>query len=200
MSKQTKITIAIILYLTNVSFSKASGSLFSSSTENALDNTVQIPGFVLREVIQANPDDREPLDECLEMFKYKKNDYTKLFIASSVNINNDGVADYFVRPAIEPHCHAFYGAHSFSFWFVTIDRVFNGSDLTAELIFAGSGDGVKILNGVSHKYNNIETVYCSAFDCSYTTYKFNGNKYIASECFKQRFDDKRKYYSSCSSR
>lgn len=171
--------------------------LFSSGTEAELKKPIPVPKLVLEAVLSANASSKKQMDECLKDLKYKKGDYSKLFQAQAIQLNNDRVTDYFVRPVFEPYCSAFYGAHTFKSWFVTIDRNYNSNDLSAEIIFSESADGVTALKNVTNGYHDIEVFGHSAIDRTFEVYKFNGNKYVLSECYKQNFEDENKYQSAC---
>ena len=62
---------------------------------------------------------KEYLDECMSGKKIPRKKYEDLFRSAPLPHAEGTDPLFFVRPAIEPFCGAFYGAHLFQFWIMT---------------------------------------------------------------------------------
>jgi len=125
------------------------------------------------------------LDECVQELGLKENEYHKLFRSVKVRIWQDGKELFFVRPAIEPYCMAFYGAHLFRYWLVTV-QIEAGKQKT-RVLYAGGGDTFDILPVETLGYNDIVATGCTARGCSTAEVKFDGSKYVAFKCIMKTF-------------
>ncbi|NVE00983.1 hypothetical protein [Massilia sp. BJB1822] len=130
--------------------------LLYSETELDLKGKIEPPAGVVKLILQSEQEDAVQLRECLQDKGLRKNATGKFFIAKAIQLNDDGLTDYFVRPSLEPYCSAFYGAHLFRYWFVTTYRK-NGKILY-KIMLKGGGDGVRILDKVSNGHHNLELI------------------------------------------
>ncbi|UTY59229.1 hypothetical protein [Massilia sp. erpn] len=159
--------------------------LLSSATEQDLDGKIEPPAGVVKLIIQDEQDDAAQLGECLQEKGLKKTAIGKFFMAKPVQLNDDGLTDYFVRPTLKPYCSAFYGAHLFRYWFVTSHRK-NGK-IFYKIILKSGGDEVRILSSVSSGYRDLELIGHNAVKEYTTTWNFDGKQYQNTRCSKRTF-------------
>ena len=155
--------------------------LMSSETESELSNKIKPPQGVIELVIQSEPDDANILKECMLNDGQGKISMVEFFSAQAIRLKNDGLQDYFVRPALEPYCSAFYGAHLFRYWFVVSYR--KEGKIAYRVIFKSGGDKVRVLEHVTNGYHDLELVGRNAVKAETSTWRFDGKKYVVSGCF-----------------
>ncbi|MBB3122411.1 hypothetical protein [Pseudoduganella violacea] len=160
-----------------------------------MDGKIEPPAGVVKLILQSEQEDTAQLRECLQDKGLRKNAIGKLFIAKAIQLNDDGLSDYFVRPALEPHCSAFYGAHLFRYWFVTTHRK-NGKILY-KIMLKGGGDGVRVLNTVSKGHRDLELIGHNAVEEYTSTWNFDGKQYQNTRCRKRRFTQDGGEISAC---
>ncbi|WP_256079329.1 hypothetical protein [Massilia sp. YIM B04103] len=169
--------------------------LLSSTTEQDLDGKIEPPAGVVKLIMQDERDDAAQLAECLQEKGLRKNAIGQFFMAKAIQLNDDGLTDYFVRPALEPYCSAFYGAHLFRYWFITAYRK-NGKILY-KIVLKGGGDGVRILDKVSNGHHDLELIGHNAVEEYTSTWSFDGKHYQNTRCRKRRFTADGAEVSTC---
>ncbi len=101
----------------------------------------------------------------------EKNACGCIFSTEAIWLNNDGLMDYFVRPAIEPYCDAFYGAHLFEYWLVVSYR--NHGKIGYRVVFKNGGDEARVLGRKSPMdIMHLELVGHTAIDAETSTWHF----------------------------
>jgi len=161
--------------------------LFANDTESELPHKVEPPNDVVRLIWQAEREDAVLLNECLAEKGLSRNESTKLFSAERIALNGDASPDYFVRPALDPYCHAFYGAHLFRYWFVSGYR--DHGRLKYRIIFKNGGDAVRMLATTSNGHRDLELEGHNAVASYISTWRFNGRQYVPKGCIKRMFDN-----------
>lgn len=169
--------------------------LLSSTTEQELEGKIEPPPGVVKLIIQDERNDAAQLAQCLQEKGLRKRAIGKLFIAKAIQLNDDELTDYFVRPALEPYCFAFYGAHLFRYWFVTAHRK-NGKT-TYKILLKGGGDGVRILSSATSGYHDLELIGHNAVEEHTATWSFDGKQYRSTHCRKRRFTQDGDEVSTC---
>lgn len=156
--------------------------LLSTSTEAEL-STAKPPSAAMMQAIlsQADKDDLESLNECRIEQGLKKNAYPKLFKALALPAPKPRTQLYFVRPALEPYCHTFYGTHLFRFWLVSQSK----QQFTVD--YAGIGDAFEVLPSQTNGHYDISETNCTASRCSTVEMKYGKNGYKPSRCSETHF-------------
>jgi hypothetical protein len=172
--------VLLLALLASLSGLASAQVLMASDTESELAQNVRPPQGVIDLIIKNEPDDASRLEECMANDGGEKIPLAELFSARALQLNNDDLPDYFVRPAIKPYCHAFYGAHLFRFWFVTSYRK-NGK-ISYRLVFKAGGDEVRVLNPRTNGYHDLEMVGHNAIKVATSSWRFDGKKYVVTGC------------------
>lgn len=172
---------SLILAVMLIPFSHA-GPLLSNSTEAEL-TAAQTPSAALMQAIlsQADKEDMKTLNECRIEQGLKKNAYPKLFQAVLLPAPKPGTQLYFVRPALQPYCQTFYGAHLFRFWLVSQTQ----QQFTVD--YAGVGDAFEVLPSQTNDHYDISETNCNASSCSTVEMKYGKNGYKPSRCSETHF-------------
>lgn len=177
--------LSIIILL--ISHSAISSPLQSYSEEHSAAQ-ITAPTGLLNFVLQSEPSDLENFEDCLKNNNISKNDLSKLFIVSYANINSSYKNIYFVRPAIEPFCLTFYGAHLFRYWFVKANSL--GSKPSFELLFKAGGDGISVLDSETNGYKDLESESHTAIEIYRLQLKYDGKKYKNAKCTVENIETK----------
>ena len=160
--------------------------ILTASTEvPTKGESIASPSVVAAILALEDKDDVHRLDECIQELGLKKKDHHKLFRSVKVKKCPDGKELFFVRPALEPYCMAFYGAHLFRYWLVTVQKE-AGKEKT-RILFANGGDAFEILPEETMGYYDIATTGCTARDCGTANWKFDGKKYVAFRCILKEY-------------
>ncbi len=165
----------------------ANGSLLASYSESHLAPAVQAPRNVIELVLPVEENDARIFGECMKEESLRKGQEQKLFLVSELDLNSDGVPDYFVRPALEPWCLAYYGAHLFRYWFV----IGSGTPTSAtyRVLIASGGDGVIVHRATTNGWHDIETISHTAVTRYNSVWKWNGDNYAQSSCTVSEYRD-----------
>jgi hypothetical protein len=177
------IALALSLAVACPAFSQV---MMSSDTESKLSQNVKPPKGVIDLIIANEPDSANQLKECMANNGRGQILAADLFSVRVIRLNNDDLPDYFVRPAIEPYCGAFYGAHLFRYWFVLSYR--EKGKIRYRIVFKSGGDEVRVLTHVTNGYHDLELVGHNAIEVATSTWRFDGKKYAASGCFLRKID------------
>lgn len=156
--------------------------LLSVSTETKL-TAAQTPSAAMMQAIlsQADKEDVKTLNECRIELGLKKNAYPRLFKAVSLPAPKPGTQLYFVRPALQPYCQTFYGAHLFRFWLVSQTQ----QQFTVD--YAGVGDAFEVLPSQTNGHYDISETNCTASRCSTVEMKYGKNGYKPNRCSETHF-------------
>ncbi|GAB2867058.1 hypothetical protein GCM10027277_40010 [Pseudoduganella ginsengisoli] len=141
------------------------------------------PNEVVQLILRDEPDDVAHVRECMVEKGLRKKYAAKLFTATSLHLNGDGIPDYFVRPSLEPYCAAFYGAHLFRYWFVVGHR--NHGKISYHIIFKSGSDEARVLATMTNGYHDLELMGHTASTARVSSWRFNGKEYKPSRCIDQ---------------
>jgi len=158
--------------------------LVSASTETPTPGE-RVPSVAVVQAIvsSADQDDLDNLTACMADMKIRKGAFQRLFRSVALPIMNNGEELYFVRPALKPYCHTFYGAHLFRFWLITGDK--GATPKTYKVRYAGAGDNFQVLPSTSNGNYDIAETNCSAWRCLTVFMKFDGEKYVPFRCIEK---------------
>jgi hypothetical protein len=159
-------------------------AILSAGAETTTAGESVPPDAVVKAIISStDQDDIESLTECMADLKIPKGAYRSLFRSVSLpNTNNDEEL-YFLRPALEPYCHTFYGAHLFRFWLIAGDK--RATPETYKVRYAGAGDDFQVLPSTSNGNYHIAETNCSGWRCLTVFMKFDGEKYVPFRCIEK---------------
>lgn len=120
------------------------------------------------------------LHECMSENHIEKDAANQLFISVHLPSINQNQEIYFVRPALDPSCHAFYGAHAFNYWLVVMGKSLDGA--TYNVRFSGGSDAVSILRSIHKEMYDIEEESYTSYNALTFRSEFDGSKYINTIC------------------
>lgn len=160
--------------------------LLSTDTETELAHRVHLPNEVVQLILRSEPEDAQLFRECLAEQGLGSKAAAKLFSAQRIAGTADGLPDYFVRPALRPYCHVFYGAHLFRYWIVS--RYRDRGRLKYKIIFHSGGDAVRVLAHSTNGHRDLELEGHNAVASDTSTWRFDGRQYVATGCIRRRFD------------
>lgn len=188
---------AVLLLSLMASFSGLASAqvLMASNTESALAENVRLPQGVIDLIIKSEPDDAGQLEACMANDGGKRIPVADLFSAQAIRLNDDGLPDYFVRPALAPYCDVFYGAHLFRYWFVTTHR--HKGKISYRIVFKAGGDEVRVLNHRTKGYRDLELVGHNAVKVATSSWRFDGKKYVIAGCILRNADPADTHTSQC---
>ncbi len=169
--------------------------LLASDTESELARNVRLPQGVIDLIIKDEPDDARQLEACMVKDGGEHVPVADLFSAQGIQLNDDGLPDYFVRPALTPYCHVFYGAHLFRYWFVTAYR--HKGKISYRIVFNAGSDEVRVLNHRTKGYHDLELVAHNAVKVATSSWRFNGKKYVLAGCILRSADPAYTHTSQC---
>lgn len=160
--------------------------LLSVGAEMSAPGEVRPSKDLARVVLGAiDKDDIDQLDDCLVEQGLKRADYASLLRAVRVSA---GVSRnlWFVRPALNPYCHALYGAHLYRYFWIEEDL--SGPRTNYRLLFKNGGDAFVVYPTQSHGLNDIEATGCIARGCRSARMSFDGREYRTVLCTETTFD------------
>jgi hypothetical protein len=145
----------------------------SFGSEEPVKQPVKLPKDVLQQLVNENA---EQLKNCLETDGGTEADLPKYFVASAIDINNDGQSDLVVQAG--EYC--LQGAHNTAFWIFTKA----GQEIAPgyELVFSRNTDWLGVLNTSMNGYRDIQTAGHTAIEIFSAVWKFDGSKYQPRVC------------------
>jgi hypothetical protein len=147
-------------------------TLLESDTESKIGHAIVPPKDLIAYILASVPDDAENFYQCMVENNLKHGDERRLFAVVKLSLNDDLYPDFFIRPALQPYCQTFYGAHLFRYWFVTSKEV-NGIN-EYNIAFWSGGDGVRVLSSITNGYHDIQVLSHTALELYTSTLKYNG--------------------------
>jgi len=106
--------------------------------------------------------------------------YARLFRIVTLPAISAKETMYFLRPALDPYCQAFYGAHVFQYWLVAEPH--GVSKAPFKILYRGAADEFELLASThKNRYDIVET-QCTAIECSNTKMEFDGRRYRPVAC------------------
>ena len=94
---------------------------------------------------------------------------------------------HFVRPALEPFCMTFYGAHTFNYWLVQQHGA--ASAAVFRVVDFDTGDFVHVLPTHHGGIYDLERGLCTALQCTYVTQQRQGESFALVNCRREHFAD-----------
>lgn len=160
--------------------------ILKASTERATPGAVRPSRLLARAVTGATDKDSvREVDACLDEQGLKRGNYAALLSAVRIH-NKAGRILWFVRPALDPYCSGFYGAHLFRYFFV--EQIGPPKSPRYRILFQKGGDGFAVYAHLSHGLNDIEATGCIASECRSARLSFDGHQYRAFLCKRISFD------------
>jgi hypothetical protein len=162
----------------------------SFRSETPIQRPIKIPRDVLKQLLKENS---EQIARC-EEFKPRHLPSAKYFIASSLDMNGDGLQDLVVQAG--EFC--LQGAHNTPFWiFTRLHKDFEGR---YQLVFKSQSDGLDIRKTFTNGYRDIADMGHTAVLGFTTILKFDGHKYQPRTCTVEDLGTKRITRVACNSR
>lgn len=187
MKKALMLAVVVVLsFGYTLGFAQPNEIILSQNAESeSLPNSI-FPNNTMIQAIFASYDRDERamykrmLKDCTSR---KKVPLRKLFRAMPLpKIGNQDTV-YFVRPAVEPFCLGFYGAHIFQFWLVSKND---------KVLYSGGADGVTIFKTSHNGMYDLELEHGGGWGISQTQLEFDGHEYKPTVCTETRLDEKGK--------
>ena len=186
------LVLAVLLWAAAMPVRADDKPLVSATTEQSSPVGVRpSPGLASFVIGTMGNEWREKVDGCLadKELRLRKSDYAAVLRAVQVR-NSPGHSLWFVRPAIEPHCMALYGAHLFDYFL--IEQYSVSSKVQYRVVFQSGGDGFAIHRHLSHGLNDIEATGCIATGCRAARMKYDGQSYVPVRCTLTHLDKDQK--------
>lgn len=143
------------------------------ATEDSTSGWATVKESLAQALVRAgNAQDRRQLDDTIRDDGLPRN-YRQLLRARPVHVAAAGPPGLFVRPAAQPHASAFYGAHTFRFWFV---------DAGGRLLFTSTADQVAVLPSVHEGMHDLRVSQCRGGECFETDEVFERGRYRNGAC------------------
>lgn len=176
----------------------ATPAVFSSSTEQVKGKSQRVPVSLLKKVLrQEDENSLEILQACItgsderkpqdldnwsdSQFRLAQN----YFILQLIYSQSEQNYWYLLRPALEPYCGAFYGAHIFHYWLLMpINAVYPKLPGTVEkwkILRKSAADALAVYR-VSDKEWLMSETGCSASQCKSTWYRLGANYQLPRFC------------------
>jgi hypothetical protein len=187
--KVNKFFCSAFLALLGFSATAQAASLLTASAERATAGerpaTASIANVVVRSV---NKNDLNYLDSCMRDLNIPQGAYERLFRVVQLPRLRNGQLWYFVRPALNPYCQAFYGANGFRHWLVSTTGAAGAVNAGAyQVRYTGLASDFRVFNTLTNGYYDIAASNCTAAECFNTQLKYVGNRYAAAQCSETRF-------------
>ncbi len=164
-------------------FAQTSEILLSQNAESeSLPNSFNPENVMVQAILSSYDRDdqmmyRGMLKRCMDN---KHIPLRKLFRATALpKITNEDTV-FFVRPAVEPFCLGFIGAHIFQFWLVTQNN---------KVLYSGGADSVTIYKTNHNGMYDIELEHGGVWGTSQAKMEFNGREYKPVVCIETRFNN-----------
>ena len=185
------VTILAFAFFTCCAHASSSNILFSQTTEDenpmpgqdlpskAMVQSILRGSDLSKDEQEAMQAQREYLDSCLSTQKPKSSRRYETMFRSAPLPKTEGMNPaFFVRPATEPFCGAFYGAHLFQFWIMTA---------SGEIIFHSGADMVTVFKTLNNGRPDLEVQNCTVDSCWISLMVFDGTSYKPQKCQKTTF-------------
>lgn len=177
----------LALFIFVISCALADEVIFQTDSETDIKDKIDPNPELIEFVLKNEPEDVGLFEECLKENNLKRNEAKKLFSVARISLISGSNAGYFIRPAIEPWCMAFYGAHLFRYWFVSSKQV-DGRE-TYEMVYKSGGDGIKVLGSTTNGLHDLITESHTALELYKVKLKYSGNEYKIDSCLQDTFED-----------
>lgn len=152
---------------------RADAPAASFATEDATTGWATVSEPLAKALVASgDAQDREMLDDTIRDDGLRPN-YRQFLRQRPVRLAVAGKPALFVRPATTPRAAAFYGAHTFRFWFVGAG---------SKVVFASSADRVAILETAHEGMRDLRVSQCRGGACFETTEVFEHGAYRDGAC------------------
>jgi hypothetical protein len=181
------VTIGAIAFVCVISFAQRNATKHlvtqtSFGVETPVKHPVNLPKDVLQQLVNQSA---EELRTCLKMDGSNEAALPKYFVASAIDINNDGRRDLVVQAG--KYC--LQGAHVTAFWIFTKgDKDY----ANYELVFTTHTDWLDVLPTSTNGYRDIREIGHNAVKLFTTVWRFGGQKYRPTDCTIQDALQRRK--------
>lgn len=182
------------VFIVSVQVTHAEPILSASTETSTQGERIPLPGVVRAILNSSDRWDRESLRECMAEKKVRKGSYERLFRSVALPGLTKGETLYFVRPALEPYCQTFYGAHLFRYWLVAVNE--RGTSKIYSVRHAGVADAFEVLSSAVNGSYDITETNCNAVRCGTVVMKFDGKRYVPFRC-SERSAGEGGDYSAC---
>ena len=135
----------------------------------------------------ADNDDNENFSDCLKELHIDTLNRHTLFRAVMLQKINQNENLYFVRPDLEPYCHAFYGAHVFRSWLLF------EKEKKYKILHRGDRDVFQVLRKKHHGYYDVTIENWTEFNSIVYRYHYSGKEYRPAICKEVIFTNKEGY-------
>lgn len=181
-----KALFLLLILLLAPSGALAGDILLESETESELINTIRPPKGLVRFVLNSKSARAEVhiFSRCLNEKGISRKEAEKLFSIASVPLSNRKESLYFVRPAREPYCMAFYGAHTFMYWLISGQT--NNTTDKYRILYEGNSDSFVVLSSVTKGYPDIEVGASHVVEFTTSLWKYDGEKYVRTSSRTER--------------
>ncbi len=187
--------------------------VFSTSTEQVKGKYQRVPIHLLKKVLQHEDENSlEILQSCIQggdqgsaqdlknwsdlQFRLAQN----YFILQPFYAQSEQAHWYLLRPALEPYCGAFYGAHIFHYWLVKpVDAVYPRLPNKVEkwrIVRKSAADALALYHSSDQQWLMAETG-CSATSCNSTWYRLDAAYPLPIFCSENGAHTKRERISKC---
>ena len=178
MTKLIKYIFLFILIFTQTAFAEP---ILTANTESiTIGEKLPPPSMIDTLLSTIDENDSVLFSECLKEFHINKSRRHTLFKAVILPRLKQSETVYFVRPALEPYCFTFYGAHVFRYWLITENN--DTSKKSYRILYAGIGDYFEVLQSKHSGYFDIMEKNCTAIRCVDSTMHYNGREYKPYSC------------------
>ncbi|HEX7688601.1 MAG TPA: hypothetical protein VF453_12895 [Burkholderiaceae bacterium] len=166
--------LATLALLAGAAAGAASASTSATfATEDSTAGWATVKESLAQALVHAgDAEDRRQLDDTIRDDGLPRND-RQFLRARPVQLAVAGHPGLFVRPATQPHANAFYGAHTFRFWFV---------DAGGRLLFTSTADKVAVLPSVHEGMHDLRVSQCRGGECFETDEVFERGRYRDGAC------------------
>ena len=169
---QSKRLLASFAILTALhALASGDGIVFQSYTEEPTAGWGRISEALARRLV-ISKGIKDYADQCIHDDALARN-YRQFLVTRPAPLSTGQEKYFLVRPTADPNCHAFYGAHVFTFWIV---------DSRQRIVFSATADEFTVLK-TSHKgMRDLLVSQCHGGYCYRSTLAFDAHSYQAMSC------------------
>ncbi len=178
--------LSLVLLIAPIAVLAAEPILTASTETHSPDERIPAQEIVEAMLQTAQPDDLESLASCATEQGLTATQTRSLFSSVVLPRLNATERVHFLRPALQPYCFTFYGAHLFRYWLIA-EREQAGAKHYA-VLWSGIGDAFEVLPAITYGQYTIRETNCTATACRTRELRFNGQAYSDAHCTRTAFD------------
>lgn len=178
--------LSLVLLIAPIAVLAAEPILTASTETHSPDERIPAQEIVEAMLQAAQPDDLESLASCATEQGLTATQTRSLFSSVALPRLNATERVHFLRPALQPYCFTFYGAHLFRYWLI-VEREQAGAKHYA-VLWSGIGDAFEVLPAITYGQYAIRETNCTATACRTRQLRFNGQAYSDARCTRTAFD------------